>query len=115
MPRTPQEQRNWERACYGYLESDMREAFCDALKRDRPQAIVTSLLSDVQEILSMYGLKREDQVRQMLNRAKWFIREYLTEKPQSPCDGEVMGVGPNGEVLTHNGQTGQVEDSGDRV
>jgi hypothetical protein len=76
---TVQEKR--EVSMYGVTEAGMRESIESSItfKLSGPMMIVAGMLSDAQEIVA-YGHPDyntfEDQ-RQLLNRAKWILFEYM--------------------------------------
>jgi hypothetical protein len=66
---------------YGVTEAGMREAVESSItfRFSGPAMMSASLMSDAQEMLSFSGadeMARED-VRQMLNRAKWILFTYV--------------------------------------
>lgn len=82
---TQQEKR--QVGMYGTTEARMRENIENSItfKLSGPAMIVAGMLSDVQEMMA-YGpydsdtlaVIQEDQ-RQLLNRAKWVLFEYITK------------------------------------
>ena len=82
------EQEKRQVGMYGVTEAGMREAVESSMtfRSSGPAMMVASLLSDCQEMMA-YGPYdsdtlaniQEDQ-RQMLNRAKWILFEYLSSK-----------------------------------
>lgn len=75
---SPREQK--EIRCYGCTIEQMREAVEESLtyRISGPIMYAMSLMSDCQEMLEYSGedsMARED-VRQMLNRAKWILSTY---------------------------------------
>lgn len=66
---------------YGCTEAQMREAVEESItfRFSGPAMMAAGLMSDAQELLSFGGedsMARED-VRQMLNRAKWILFTYV--------------------------------------
>lgn len=79
---SPREQK--EIRCYGCTIEQMREAVEESLtyRFSGPAMYAMSLMSDCQEMLEHGGdnsMTRED-VRQMLNRAKWILSTYYMNK-----------------------------------
>jgi len=82
------EQEKRQVGMYGVTEAGMREAVESSMtfRFTGPAMMVASLLSDAQEMMA-YGPYdsdtlaniQEDQ-RQLLNRAKWILFEYLSPK-----------------------------------
>lgn len=69
--------------CYGCTVAEMREAVEESLtfRFSGPVMYAMSLMSDCQEMLEHGGddsMVRED-IRQMLNRAKWILSTYSME------------------------------------
>jgi len=81
-------QREREQAMYGCTEAELRESIESSItfKFTGAAMVVASMLSDCQEMMA-YGPYdsvtlaniQEDQ-RQLLNRAKWVLFEYLSPK-----------------------------------
>jgi len=79
MNRTPSEQEEWERMCYGCTQAELRTGIENSLPVKLPGAggygmIAMSMLSDVQEQLDR---RLNEEARQTINCAKWVIRTYL--------------------------------------
>lgn len=80
-------QRQREIKMYGCTESQLRESIesSSTFKFSGPAMIAAGILSDVQEMMA-YGPYDSDTLanimesqRQMLNRAKWVLFEYITK------------------------------------
>ena len=76
-------QQQKEVRMYGCTEVQMREAVEKSLtyRFDGPAMYAMSMMSDCQELLHWSGedsMARED-VRQMLNRAKWILSTYCMD------------------------------------
>ena len=71
---------------YGCTEAQMREAVesSSTFKFSGPAMIAASMMSDAQEMISTeYGevdFNRAEDARQQLNRAKWVLFTYITDK-----------------------------------
>lgn len=77
------EQQKREVRMYGCTEAQMREAVEESLtfRFSGPAMYAASLMSDAQEVLSFSNgdtMLLED-VRQMLNRAKWILFTYVMQ------------------------------------
>jgi hypothetical protein len=77
------EQQKREVRMYGCTEAQMREAVEESLtfRFSGPAMYAASLMSDCQEMLSFSNgdsMVNED-IRQMLNRAKWILFTYVME------------------------------------
>ena len=81
-------QRDREQAMYGCTEAELRESVESSItfRFTGPAMVVASMLSDCQEIMAhgpydsdTLSNIQEDQ-RQLLNRAKWILFEYLSPK-----------------------------------
>lgn len=77
------EQQKREVRMYGCTEAQMREAVEQSLtyRFSGPAMYAASLMSDCQELLSFSNgdsMVQED-VRQMLNRAKWILFTYVMQ------------------------------------
>ena len=80
--------RERERSMYGCTEAELRESVESSItfKFTGAGMVVASMLSDCQEMMAygpydsdtLYNIQ-EDQ-RQLLNRAKWILFEYLSPK-----------------------------------
>lgn len=87
MPRTPQEQLDWELQCYGCTSDDLKAYVEGSI--GGPQMMAMSILSDAQEHLHMATNMNGDNsghietARQFMNRAKYIIAELLTKKEES--------------------------------
>ena len=77
-----------ERAMYGCTEAELRESVESSItfRFTGPAMVVASMLSDCQEMMAhgpydsdTLSNIQEDQ-RQLLNRAKWILFEYLSPK-----------------------------------
>jgi len=80
------EQQKREVRKYGCTEEQMREAVEQSLtfRFSGPAMMAASLMSDCQELLSSdnggsYDFMVVEDVRQMLNRAKWILFTYAME------------------------------------
>lgn len=78
------EQEKRQVRMYGCTEAQMKEAVEESLtfRFTGPAMYAASLMSDAQEMLSFSGedsMVRED-IRQMLNRAKWILFTYVMEE-----------------------------------
>jgi hypothetical protein len=83
MYATMTEQQKREVRMYGCTEDQMREAVEQSLtfRFSGPAMMAASLMSDCQELLSSdnggsYDFMVVEDVRQMLNRAKWILFTY---------------------------------------
>jgi uncharacterized protein YheU (UPF0270 family) len=81
-------QREREQAMYGCTEAELRESVESSItfRFTGPAMVVASMLSDCQEIMA-HGPYDSDTLsniqeeqRQLLNRAKWILFEYLSPK-----------------------------------
>ena len=81
-------QREREQAMYGCTEAELRESIESSItfKFTGAAMVVASMLSDCQEMMAhgpydsdTLSNIQEDQ-RQLLNRAKWILFEYLSPK-----------------------------------
>ena len=81
-------QREREQAMYGCTEAELRESVESSItfRFTGPAMVVASMLSDCQEMMAhgpydsdTLSNIQEDQ-RQLLNRAKWILFEYLSPK-----------------------------------
>lgn len=70
--------------CYGCTVAEMREAVEESLtfRFSGPVMYAMSLMSDCQEMLAsdnggQYDMMIAEDVRQMLNRAKWILSTYV--------------------------------------
>ena len=77
------EQQKREVACFGCTVEQMRDSVEDTLKHriTSPTRMAVSIMSDCQEVLALdnggqYDIMRVEDVRQMLNRAKWILTNY---------------------------------------
>lgn len=84
---TMTEQQKREVRMYGCTEDQMREAVEQSLtfRFSGPAMMAASLMSDCQEMLAhdnggSYDFMTVEDVRQTLNRAKWILFTYVTEK-----------------------------------
>ena len=84
---TMTEQQKREVRMYGCTEDQMREAVEQSLtfRFSGPAMYAASLMSDCQEMLAhdnggSYDFMVVEDVRQMLNRAKWILFNYSVEK-----------------------------------
>ena len=78
------EQEKREVSMYGCTEAQMRQAVQESLtfRFSGPAMYAASLMSDAQEMLSFSNgnsMVNED-IRQMLNRAKWILFTYVMEQ-----------------------------------
>ena len=80
---TDQEKR--EVRMYGCTEAQMKEAVEQSItfRFSGPAMYAASMMSDAQEMLAhdtggQFDLMVAEDVRQLLNRAKWVLFEYLT-------------------------------------
>lgn len=68
---------------YGVTEARMRESVEASLtfKLSGPAMIVASMMSDAQELVGYdnYDANTIEDQRQLLNRAKWVLFEYVTK------------------------------------
>ena len=80
--------RDRERSMYGCTEAELRESVESSItfRFTGPAMVVASMLSDCQEMMAhgpydsdTLANLQEDQ-RQLLNRAKWILFEYLSPK-----------------------------------
>jgi hypothetical protein len=80
--------REREQAMYGCREAELRDSVESSItfRFTGPAMVVASMLSDCQEIMAhgpydsdTLSNIQEDQ-RQLLNRAKWILFEYLSPK-----------------------------------
>ena len=66
---------------YGCTAAELRESVEDSItfKCAGPAMLVAGIMSDVQEMLAFSGDNDEtrEQVRQMLNQAKWILSTYV--------------------------------------
>ena len=81
-------QRDREQAMYGCTEAELRNSVESSItfRFTGPAMVVASMLSDCQEMMAhgpydsdTLSNIQEDQ-RQLLNRAKWILFEYLSPK-----------------------------------
>lgn len=79
------EQEKREVRMYGCTEAQMKEAVEESItfRFSGPAMIAASMMSDAQEMLAhdnggQFDLMVAEDVRQLLNRAKWVLFEYLT-------------------------------------
>jgi len=76
------EQEKREVRMYGCTEAQMKEAVEESItfRFSGPAMIAASMMSDAQEMLAHDNgdLMVAEDVRQLLNRAKWVLFEYLT-------------------------------------
>lgn len=84
---TMTENQKREVRMYGCTEAQMREAVEQSLtfRFSGPAMMAASLMSDCQEMLAhdnggSYDFMTVEDVRQTLNRAKWILFTYVTEK-----------------------------------
>ena len=87
MYATMTEQQKREVRMYGCTEDQMREAVEQSLsfRHSGPAMMAASIMSDCQEMLSSdnggsYDFMVVEDVRQMLNRAKWILFEYAMDR-----------------------------------
>lgn len=78
------EQQKREVRMYGVTEEGMREAIerSSTFKFSGPSMVAASMLSDAQEMLAFSdndSMMKED-IRQLLNRAKWVLFTYAKEE-----------------------------------
>lgn len=64
----------WEKNCYGMSEADMRTRYATYIDATGAEMFVAGILSDCQEM----GVSEE--VRRMLNKAKFFLFENMKER-----------------------------------
>jgi len=78
------EQEKREVGMYGVTEKGMREAVESSMtyRFSGPAMMVASLLSDAQEMMAYEqpDFNTIEDQRQLLNRAKWILFEYLSPK-----------------------------------
>ena len=78
------EQEKREVGMYGVTEKGMREAVESSMtyRFSGPAMMVASLLSDAQEMMAYEqpDFNTIEDQRQLLNRAKWILFEYLAPK-----------------------------------
>ena len=74
------QQRKREYAMYGCYEDELRNSVESSItfKVSGAEMVAASVMSDVQELLEMGGqsASTREQVRQMLNQAKWVLFTY---------------------------------------
>ncbi len=87
MYATMTEQQKREVRMYGCTKDQMREAVEESLtfRFSGPAMYASSLMSDCQEMLSSdnggsYDFMVVEDVRQMLNRAKWILSTYVMKQ-----------------------------------
>lgn len=77
-------QQQKEIRCYGCTEAQMREAVEQSLtfRFSGPAMYAMSMMSDCQEMLHYSGedANAREDVRQMLNRAKWIMSTFVVNK-----------------------------------
>lgn len=75
-----------ERLMYGCTLQDLQELVESSLtfKFVGPAMVVAGMMSDAQEALAADGAQRgtREEVRQMLNRAKWVLSTYVMQQNQ---------------------------------
>lgn len=82
---TPQEKAAWDLQAYGASEADVRKAVEGSIsfKTSGPLMVAMGMMSDAQEMLAMSTRGTQattnETVRQMLNRAKFVIAEYVKQ------------------------------------
>jgi phage replication-related protein YjqB (UPF0714/DUF867 family) len=64
----------WEKNCYGMSETEMRAQYGNYINAVGTEMFVAGILSDCQEL----GVSEE--VRKMLNKAKFFLFETMKER-----------------------------------
>ena len=67
---------------YGCTEADLRTSIESSItfKFSGAAMVAASIMSDAQELMSMSGSEgTREQVRQMLNQAKWILFTYVME------------------------------------
>lgn len=80
MPRTEQEQKDFELQCYGCTEQDMENELNEMFGKRDPSFYAVCILSDVQELMAQasedhWVAKRAlEKARKLVNKAKWFAR-----------------------------------------
>jgi hypothetical protein len=80
------EQEKREVSMYGVTEKGMRESIESSItfKLSGPMMIAASILSDAQEMINTeYGevdYMRAEDARQAINRAKWVLFEYMSQR-----------------------------------
>jgi hypothetical protein len=80
------EQEKREVRMYGVTEAGMRESIESSItfKLSGPTMIAASILSDAQEMINTeYGevdSMRAEDARQAINRAKWVLFEYMSQR-----------------------------------
>lgn len=79
------EQEKREVRMYGCTEAQMKEAMEESItfRFSGPAMIAASMMSEAQEMLAhdnggQFDLMVAEDVRRLLNRAKWVLFEYLT-------------------------------------
>lgn len=80
--RTPKEELEFDLICYGMSEADVREHLEPQAEMSGRDMLVMCMLSDAQEMLNREQSFTRDEVRQLLNRAKW----VLSKLPQNDLD-----------------------------
>ena len=83
---TQNEQEKREVRMYGCTESQMREAVesSSTFRFSGPAMVVASMMSDAQEMLAYEqpDFNTIEDQRQLINRAKWVLFEYIMDKGQ---------------------------------
>jgi hypothetical protein len=83
---TQNEQEKREVRMYGCTESQMREAVesSSTFRFSGPAMVVASMMSDAQEMLAYEqpDFRTIEAQRQLINRAKWVLFEYIMDKGQ---------------------------------
>ena len=86
MPRTPEEQKAWELQAYGMTAEELENEVTTSIMT--PGMYVMSILSDCQEGLESMAPRlnsdphlkaRKEDIRQLLNKAKYLISHHLAE------------------------------------
>ena len=79
-------QRQREIGMYGCTEADLRDSVESSItfKVSGPAMIVASMMSDAQEIMAYEqpDFRTIEAQRQLINRAKWVLFEYIMDKEQ---------------------------------
>jgi hypothetical protein len=77
-------QRDREIAMYGLTEADMRENIESSItfRTSGPAMIVAGMMSDAQEMMAYEkpSFATIEAQRQLLNRAKWALFEYIMDR-----------------------------------
>ncbi len=77
------DQQKREIRMYGCMVDQMKEAVENGItfKLTGPAMVVASMMSDAQEMLEFsHDSMVSEDIRQLLNRAKWVLSNYMMEK-----------------------------------